>query len=249
MKILSFQLRKLHNAEHFQFMTEVNKLILLYTVAKLKITRLYSPFIVLYNQEDECIFLLRKSDYTKLMEETDKFRDSIFRGLVNMVNAALNHYDPNIKASARRVKILFDTYGNLAKKTDHEESSGIYNLTKELEEKYQDDMNAINALDWVFELRAKNEEFETLVKYRQDEKLERPETRMKNTRVEIDKVYHDLTGAIEGLGKLAEKPEDMDMYKEFINKLNIIVEEYKNGLAIREGLNEAKKEKEEEARD
>ena len=246
MKILKLYLSYLRNAEHFLFMTRFLNLFTLFPPSVLKIGKLVERFRILYQQEDECLVLLQKSSYTKLMYELDEKRDGLFRGLVNFVITNLNHFKAEVRLAANRLKILFDTYGNLAQKPDKEETSGIINLTQDLESKFAADIELIGATEWVAELKACNLEYAELEENRYQERGEKPEVKLKQIRMEIDAAYRDITRAVEALATLADTPVEIAKYKAFINDLNILVEDYRNTLALRQGIAKAKKDKKDE---
>ena len=245
MKIIKLHFSRLRNAEHFQFFTEFRDLINLFDAELLKIKKFFTVFLRLFAIEDECMVVLRKSGYTEQIDVADQRRDSTFRGLVDSVNAALNHFNAEVTAAAKLIKIVLDAYGNLARKPGDEETSGIYNLVQDLETKYAAEVQLIGVGQWVAELKANNESYGNLVKSRYIETSEKPEAKMRQFRVDIEASYRDITAAIESLVKLTDSDTEAAMYKDFIGKLNVVVESYKNIIAQREGVAAAKKEKEE----
>ena len=244
MKILKLQLEKLRNSEYIQFYTEAIKVIDTFDADALKIKKYYTPIVDLLKQADDCQKQLLKSNYTEDIGVSDRFREDIFRGLVNTTNAGLTHFDMGVRASAKRVKNVLDRYGNLTKKTNKEETADINNLTKDLEEKCADDVHVLNAMDWVQELKAANEQYSNLVEVRYTESSEKSEAKMKEVRSEIDPIYRRMIDTIDALANLTDEEEEIQMYKDFITKFNVIVEDYQNTIAQRDGVNKAKKEDE-----
>ena len=248
MKFLKLTLKKLHNAEHFQFMTEFRNLVNRFGAAALKILKFFTEFLKRFDTLDECLVILQKSGYTEQMSMADQRRDTTFSGLVDIVNAALKHFDAEVVAAAKTLKIVFDTYGNLAKKSGDAETSGIYNLIQDLEEKYSAEVQKIGATEWVAELKANNEAYGKLVENRDIQSSEKPETKVKEARVDVDETYRDITALIESFVKLTDNDNEAALYKDFITNMNVIIERYKNRIAQREGVAAAeKKRKEEEA--
>ena len=243
MNIIRIRVSRLMNADHFQFMSEFKNLFTIFTPPALKVVKLFIAFMKLFEEEDKCIIILKKSEYTGLMNAADLRRDYTFSGLVDLVNAAVKHFNAEVAAAGNRLKILFDTYGNLAAKNDKSETAGINNLVQDLEDRFAADIALIGATEWVAELKANNEAYETLVRDRYDETGEKPEAKMKQVRVEIDNAYRNLTTAIESLARLTDNPAETNMYNAFVGKLNIIITDYKNLIAQREGIAAAKKDK------
>ena len=241
MNILKLYFGKLRNAEHIQFFTEFRDLVNLFGAEPLKIQKFFTSFLSLFAVEDECLVVLQKSGYTEQMADADTRRDVTFRGLADTVKTALKHFNPETAEAGKRLKILFDAYGNLAQKPADEETSGIYNLIQDLEDKFAADVQKIGVADWVAELKANNESYDALVKSRDKESAEKPETKMKKIRTEIETVYRDTTAAVESLAKLTNSTEEIVMYREFVLKLNTVLERYRNRIAQREGAANAKK--------
>ena len=241
MKISKFILSRLRNAEHFQFLTEFANLVNHFGANGLKIVKLFARFAELLSQEDKCLVILQKSGYTEQMAETDRLRDTVFSGLVDTMNASRKHFNQDVVEAGNRLKIVFDTYGNLAAKPNDEETSGITNLVQDLEGKFSPDIRKIGASDWVAELKAKNIAYNELVRSRDAETSLKPETKMKNIRIEIDGIYRDITTAIESLAKLTNDDTEIETYQGFISQFNPIVERYRNRIAQREGASAAKK--------
>jgi len=246
MKISKLALTRLRNAEHFQFLTDVKNLFTSTGTIQGKVSKLSNEYFRLYAVEDECLVILQKSNYTEQMVEADRRRDNAFSALVMTVNTGLKHFKNEIKESAKRLKILLDTYGNLSKKPDKEETSGIYNLVQDIETKYNVDIRTISANEWVTELKDSNLLYETLMNERYDESADKPSVKMREVRLEIDEVYRNMTVAIESLAQLTDDATEIEEFAAYIGKLNVIIAEYKNGIAQRDGINAAKREDEEE---
>ena len=243
MKIIRFRMYRMRNAEHFQYMTEFKDLFTTFSPSLMKIMKFFVVFMELFKKEDECLVILQKSEYTEQMNDEDLRRDSILRILGALISAALLHTSEGVRAAAKRLEILFKTYGNLAQKPNDEETSGIYNLTQDLEGRFVGDIELIGGTDWVAQLKASNEKYDALVKNRDIESTEKPEAKMKQIRTEIDIAYYDIVTAIEMFAKLTDVPAEIERYNGFISSLNAITERYKNRIAQREGVAKAKKEK------
>jgi len=72
---------------------------------------------------------INKSSITEQLQEADKARDNIWKGLVETNTTALRHFNKEVQeARAKRLKIVFDTYGNIAIKSLNEQISAIYNI-------------------------------------------------------------------------------------------------------------------------
>jgi hypothetical protein len=236
MKILKLDLRTLRNDEHFQFHTEFRDLINQTTSAALNITAQFTAYQSLFAQEDEALKKIMKSALTEDIEEADRRRDRIFRGIIDANKSALKHFNAGTQAAAKRLKVLFDTYGNVAAKPINEETSAIHNLLQELNGNYAADAATTGITDWATELETANNALDSLVKNRYDESAQRTTLVMKETRTQTDAACRIITDRIDALMLIEGTP----VYSGFITQINVIIEKYRNILAQREGRNHAK---------
>jgi len=236
MKIKKLHFNQLRNNEHFQCQTEFKALVEEFNAATLNIEPHFSGmYIPSYNEEDEALIKIVKNSFTNERSDADRGRDLTFRGLVDTVNGALNHFDPAVQVAAQRLKILLDTYGNVAQLPLNEETSAIYNLVQDLNEKYSTEVGQVNIMGWVSKLKADNEAYEALVTSGYEEEAAKTELKAKETRAEVDKVVRQLIERIEALIVI----EGELVYTEFVRRLNLIFDKYANTLALRKGIAKA----------
>ena len=236
MKIKRVDFSKLRNNEHFQCQTEFKALVEAFNPATLNIEPYFSGmYIPSYNEEDVALVKIVKNSFTDERSDADRGRDLTFRGLVDTVNGALYHFDPVVQVAARRLKIVFGTYGNVSKLPLNEETSAIYNLVQDLSEKYSTEVGQLNIMGWVSKLKADNEAYEALVMDGYEEEAAKTELKAKETRTEVDKVVRQIIERIEALIVI----EGDLVYTDFIRRLNIMFERYANTLAQRQGIAKA----------
>jgi hypothetical protein len=114
MKILRIKFSYLRNEEWFQLFTEFKDLVQASGEAALDITACFFTFLSLYVQADEALDLIRKSENTDRMEDADMKRDQIYRGLVDAIKSALNHFNAEKKQAAKTLSTVIANFGNLA---------------------------------------------------------------------------------------------------------------------------------------
>ncbi len=239
MKIKFINTIRFRNDEHFQFHTEVKDLITLITAEILKIPALFTEYLACYTAEDEAYKKIVKSAVTAEIEAADRRRDLTFRGLVaSNKAAALNHFLPEFISAANRLKVVFDTYGNLSQKPLNEETAAIYNLLQELNNHCWEDVQIVRLEDWVSQLEADNGNFDNLVKLRNDENAAKTQLKMKETRAALDNVYESIVERINALIIV----EGESVYVGFVNLLNTYIDKYSQIVAQREGRYAAQKE-------
>jgi hypothetical protein len=231
MKIDNISLNKLRNDEHFQLMSEMRDAIFRFDPEILKIEEQFGVFLNLYVQEDEVLKKILKSAITPDILAADKYRDKIFRGLVDANKAALNHFLPNVKEAAQHVKIVLDTYGNLAQKPLNEQTSGVYNIVQDLKGAYAAHAGTAGLTDWVLELETANNAFGALMKDRYDESAAKTDLSLKQVRPQVDAAFKTIAERINALVVV----EGAATYGEFIRYINTVIARYKSTVKQRTG--------------
>ena len=238
MKVKRVDFNQFRNNEHFQCQTEFKALVEEFTPAKLKIVPLYTDsYLPLYEAEDEAIVKIIKNTFSDQRSDADRQRDQTFRGAVDTLNAGLNHFDSKVQEAARKLKIVFDRFGNVAQLPLNEETSAIYNLVQEVMTNHNADVVKLGLTLWMNKLNFDNKAYETLVKGGYEEEAAKTELKAKTTRAEVDKVVRQIIERIEALIVV----EGEINFADFVRRLNLIFESYANTLAQRQGISKAKK--------
>ena len=243
MKINGFRLANMRNDEHFQFYSDFIKLVNGIGAATLKIEAQFAAVMNLFDDEDAALKKIMKSAITPEIQKADKDRDTIFRGMTDAYKSALNHFNELKSGAAKRLKPVFDTYGNLAIKPINEQSSGITNMLQEFTGKYAADCQTIGIDDWAAELAVANNAVIELMHGRYDEGATRTDIVLKEARAKVDEAYRVIVERVNALLII----EGEALYADFVRRLNIIVDKYANTIAQRLGSSAADKKKKEEA--
>ena len=243
MKCNRFVVDKLRNEEWFQFYTEFKALVEQYTAAALNIDALFSVFVTLYAAADEALEIIRKSATTAQIADADVNRDGTFRGFSNAVKSMLDHFDTLKRDAAKRVQIVINTYGNMARRSYDDQTASTYNFLQEMTGKYAADIALLGLGDWITQLDADNKEFDSLMKNRYDETSERTNLRLQPIRLETDRNYRDTLDRLDALTLINGA---IPPHSTFINELNSRTLRYENILAQRQGRAAAKRNKSEE---
>jgi len=231
MKINKIRATQLRNNEHFMFHTEFKELVLSHGAQALKIQPQFETYLKLYDTEDEGIKKINKSAITAEIQKADKARDVIWQVLLKANAAALWDFDPEVQKAAKRLKIVFDTYGKVSSLPLNEQTSAVINVLQDLHGEYAADVAAVGAGRWVTELQARNDAFRALTKERYDETTLKTDVVVKEARAALDIAYKDITDHIAAYVLL----EGAAAYEMFIRSLNTVVEKYTEILARRTG--------------
>ncbi|MCY1723227.1 DUF6261 family protein [Prolixibacteraceae bacterium Z1-6] len=240
MEIKSLYLHALRNEEHFNYHTEVNELVLRFTVEALKIQKYYPAFEAALANESEALDVVRKSMFTGPIADADHVRDTTTLGMEDMVDAALRHFRPEVREAARRLKIVFDSFDGLTTKPYDQQTAGTDKLVELLETKHADDVALVGLAEWVTELKANNQAVKNLVGERYTDDSGKTPVKMKTARKQLDTAYRDVTRLVDAL-IIVEGPE---AYEAFVGELNERIDKYNTRLNQRDGRN--KKDNEEE---
>jgi len=232
MRVSYIDRTKLKNDEHFQLNTEFRDLINRLGAQELKIQTQFDAYLPLYDKEDEGIKRIAKSALTAKIHQADKARDDIYTGMVELNAATMTyHYNVTVRDAAKRLKILFDTYGNISHKPLNEQTSAIHNILQELKGEYLDATQAVKINDWVNQLEARNNVFDSLVKERFDEAAAKSHVVVRTARRELDAAYDTIVERINALAVV----EGVEQYETFIQTLNTIIAKYTAILHARLG--------------
>jgi hypothetical protein len=235
MKISTMNLRHLRNDEHFQYHSEFRDLITKHSAQALKIQPQFEEYLALYSKLDDGIKKVKKSALTAEIHNADKARDDMWGVIVKINDAVRKHADPDVQAAGYRLQILFDTYGNVAAKPLNEQTSALYNILRDLKEKYAQDVEAVHLKPWIDELEARNIAFEKLVQDRYDEAAAKTDVVVKKARAALDESYRDILARISAYALLEGEAD----YAPFLHALNIITEKFAAIMARHHGKKKA----------
>lgn len=241
MNIKKLHLNNLRNNEHMSFMCDFKKLVDDNTATLLGIDNQYPAFLVLLANETEAIDALRASIHTKTLIEIDKKRKNIFRGLSHNVISASKHFDPSTQKAAKRLQVVFNTFGNINRKNNLEKTASYTNLLHKLQSDYTTEVTITGIEGWLAQLQILNNEYIDTDFKRIDQYATKTPLKMTVVRREIDTTYRQLTARINALIIV----NGQNTYSNFVLELNLITDGYRKTLAIRKGRKAAKKQSKE----
>jgi hypothetical protein len=240
MKFRRINLHNLRNEEWFNFITEFKRFIEEMSPIRLKITRLFAVFLILYAKADEIIEKIRKSRMTPQIAELDKKRDTTFRGLVQTIESNKNHFDSAKRNASESLEVVLKHYGNLAIKPYNEETAAIYNFLQELRENYESAIETLELTEWLNELERNNQIFEEAILERNREEASKTDLRLLDIRQETNRCYRDIIERIEALILVEEDEQEKEIYTSFVKILNTNIKRYLDAGAQRKGRSDAK---------
>ena len=240
MKIDSINLSHMHNDAHFSYYTEYNSLVSQFGAETLKIKPQHEILIKAFLDYDTAFKKVAKSVYTEKLHEADVNRDRNWHGIVETVKLALISYSNDIKSAAEKLKILLDSYGNIARKPYEEQTSAIHNVLQDLEEKYSAESQKCGINKWLELLQSSNENFKNLMMLRFAENAGKPSVIIRDIRHKVDDAYHAVVERINALIVI----EGENNYREFVGLLNAVIKRHKDVMAQHSGRLAANDDKE-----
>jgi hypothetical protein len=224
MKTTKLYLHNLLGEHHLQFFRLFKQQVEETGAETLKIAPQFAAWLLLFLVEEGAFKKIPKSAFTEMLQSADGTRDTTFRGMSDANLSGTRHFNPAIAEAAKRIQIVLDTYGNLAAKPQNAETAAINNLLLELRsDKYAADVETVGLTDWLDELDKNNQAYNAIDNERYDESAQRNTTVMREARAAVDAAYRDIIARIEAIYLL----ENSEVHKEFITRLNAIVEKYK----------------------
>ncbi|MEI8048219.1 MAG: DUF6261 family protein [Bacteroidota bacterium] len=231
MEIETLHSKELQNEEHIQFGTDFVALVGTHGADTMNIGDAYSSFSTLFANEQAAFMKILKSAKTEKLENADIQRDFTFRGLSEQVNSKCMHFEPAARDAAIRIKVVFDTFGNLARKSYDKETADINKLVAELQANYAVDMETIGITSWVARLYADNNAFTDLVTGRYAEEEGKTQLVLREVRTQVDEAYRKI---VKRINSLIEINGDA-LHSAFVLALNLRIGHYNNLIAQRRG--------------
>lgn len=232
-KLENIALLRMRNNEHFQFMTDVDQLIISNQASELAIDSLYPAFKTALAAEDTAMRVELGSMKSKSIEELDKLRDKTWNAISLRVKATLLSPLASEAESAEFVSRIIDLYGDLRAKSYNEESAGLSNLVADLQlPANAEQVNKVGIQRWVTELKNQNDQFQTVFNERNAELANRESGDVRAVRLQIDPIYLQMAEIINATVVMGiAKPAAIS----FVSQLNEKIKYYKTTMASRTG--------------
>ena len=226
------------NEEHFQFHKEHIKALELEPEVSASLGGLSVSYKQDFVKLDDAYKLVRKSDFTHLIDEEDGVRDRMRTGLWYYIQAAKIHKSEEIANAGRRLDIVVsNTYGNVNHLSNVQQSAAVTNLVQDLRsDKYKNDIALVRGKEWVDYLEESNNIVIELTQARENEKLAKPDVRMAEARKIIDTTYRAITDRVNALVVI----EGDAKYAGYIKRINNLIDKYTSAMNMRAGKRKKK---------
>ena len=235
LEIDSLELAALRNNEHADFCNAVIDEIKACPAVKEKIDTEFDEFGQLHTDEDTALKEIAASLFTKQLAELDFNRDRIFRGMRKVVFGYLDFPTEKVSMAAGQLQVVFNDFGDIDTMPYSDETVAAANLYDVLTGAQAVNAALIHLTEWTVVFKTALDDFEALRGTRRDEGAEKSNINLKLTRKAMDGLYRKMMKKVNAL-VLVNGPTE---YTAFINKLNIIISEYQQLIALCKGRNAA----------
>jgi hypothetical protein len=239
-KIEMIGLFRLRNNDHYQFMTDVDKLIGKYSPASLGIANEFDAFRKALMLEDEAMRVETGSSKSGMIETLDVQRDITWNAIRNLVKAYSGSPKEAETQSADALDRIINLYGDPRNLSYNEESAAISNfVTDMLLPANAPHIALLHLSDWVTILKTQNDKFQEILNERNAEFANRGNGDVRSTRREVDPAYNAIVEKINAIIVLGQSAEAISG---FVTELNEKIKYYKTTISMREGRVAAAKE-------
>jgi hypothetical protein len=230
---------RLSHALHLQYAEEVKNLLEKYNYGALNLAPQYDAFRACVEREAQRYNVVRKSEFSEEKEEADHARDTVWVGFGATLRITAQHFTPEVREAARRLKIVFDGYNSprpVAKQPYDAETASIREFLNEVNGKYAADVQTAGLSSWTKELAERNAEFDRLAKAYTQQQAEKPDSRMTDLRRQTDDACKTIVELINAdVTRYGE-----EAYQALLAEWRELVKRYNNLLAQHAGRNKKK---------
>ncbi|HEX2935658.1 MAG TPA: DUF6261 family protein, partial [Bacteroidales bacterium] len=207
-KVEIFSFARLRNNDHYQFMTDVDKLFGKYNAASLGIEAEYSGFKNALIVEDSVMRVEIGSSKSSMIDALDTQRDVTWNAINNVVKAFLMSPKEVEVQSATVLKRVIDLYGDPRALSYNEESAAIANFVGDmLLPANVPHVERLHMTDWVTILKTQNDKFQEILNERNAEFANRGNGDARQARKQIDPLYEAMVEKINALIVLGHSTE------------------------------------------
>ena len=220
----------LQNEEHAGFNSYVDDYIAENGATELNVVTQAADHKLKLDIEKTVLDLVRKNSYKMRFDAAEVARDKPILGFFKIVKGMLNHFNPVVEQAAANIHLINQNFKDICNLSDEKQTIALERYLTTLKGA-EADITTLGLNDWVTEIEAKQNAFLEVVKNRNTEDDQRPDTNMKATRIETDKSYFSIVDRINALITI----EGDARYAAFVTSLNNRIDQYNTAIAQRKG--------------
>jgi len=174
---------------------------------------------------DEVFGTAKGSASTETIETLDARRDAALAGISMVADAYTRYFEPTPQEAGKLIQNTIGNYGRRIHSLNYlAETEVIRSLVNDFETK-TDVANALGLLnlnDWVAELKAANEEFNTVFLSRNTELAEQPDLNIQNLRIPAYQNFDALVALVNAYNTITPNAD----YKKILDEIEELVVKY-----------------------
>lgn len=241
-QISNLQLYKLRNSEYFQHMSDFSGLIVGITPSAIHSDTEFVAFTAAMVKLDDELRVDQGSVLTEQITQLDIDRDNTWRAIDMRLNATLLCTIPEEVEAAKRLRRVFDLYGDIRRASYNEQTGEVTNLVGDLEKPKNAGFVATCGLgNWIGHLKQLNLSFKDKQNERDTEMANKNSGNAKVVRQDIDPLYELMVERVNALISLNMQTPELE---NFVKELNQKIKTLNTTLAGREGRKESGQEEE-----
>lgn len=181
---------------------------------------------------DDALIYEREKEFTKELEELDRYRDEAVTGLRYGFLMNTYHKSQSVKTAAQLLLNRIDSYGGSIARMNYEsESAAIYNLINDLETEHtlKLALQKVGLQHWADHLKITNQKFRKLYSDRVEQESKHNKTSFTTIKPEAITVYTQLINRINAYIEL----DETNIYTMLQNELITLADRYRQIINLR----------------
>jgi hypothetical protein len=169
-----------------------------------------------FTMETADLAWMRKSELTAAIADADYRLDNALTGLSAQVESARHSPQPDVALAAEHLYLMFKKYGRVVSKPYPQEIEAVSAILAHLNGDHAADAQTVGVAVWIAELTSARADFVSLFEQREAQTLEKPASGFRETRREIENVWHQIVNKVNAGSELNFSND----FEKFINTLN-----------------------------
>lgn len=232
--INTIDLTKLHTDEVMGYLAQVAEKSSLVTIAGDQ--EVISAFVQAVKEFEAALKPNIKNSFTQSRKEADEVTDKLWSGMRMYTEAMTYHSNDVVQKTAEKIETIIDKYGRITKMSYKEQYPNLNGLLNELKGLPADDIANISLAQWIEPLSNAYDTFMAISADKITEDSEKEVGLVEQTRDAAQDAYSAMVTRINaGASYNGDVP-----YAEFIDTVNVLVDEYKAHIASRKTRNAKK---------
>ncbi len=225
-KINSVNFQPFKNNEHGQFHRVVRDALSADPAVKTIVSKFYQSYLDAITAELMAIDVEQGSQHTGTVEDSDLFRDQLYRSYVLQIHSGLLSFDPAVQEAANRILRIVNQVGDMRREPYNQESETLSSLINQLENNYAADVKLCNSELHLSKLKEANNSFITNFGTRSTEAALRISGDVRIARAVTDPIFKNIRSVINAMVLLNGE----EAFSAFIDKVNYEIDYYTNTI-------------------